>query len=84
MILKIYKTLWAIIAALAAVIWLAGFMTPMTLVAFGFVLFGMIFMGMISVLPSTVHEQPAQPKAKPIVKQQVKEGYVSPNSAIAH
>lgn len=66
--LKIYWTLWAIIAVIALLVLVTGNFTMLTLAAFGFVAFGMIFMGMISVLPSTVgHNAPApkEPKAAP-------------------
>ena len=66
--LKIYWTLWAIIAAIALLLYVTGNFTILTLVAFGFVSFGMIFMGMISVLPSTaMHQAPPKPKkVKPV------------------
>ena len=40
----------------AAVVLAIGKMTEMAWVVFGFIGFGMIFMGMISVLPSAVHD----------------------------
>jgi hypothetical protein len=66
--LKIYWTLWAIIGLTALLLFAAGSFTPLVLIAFGFISFGMIFMGMISVLPSTVghHAPPAAPKIKPV------------------
>jgi hypothetical protein len=65
--LKIYWTLWAAIAAMALIFFVTGNFTLMTLIAFGFVSFGMIFMGMISVLPSSVHHTvPREPKFKPV------------------
>lgn len=65
--LKLYWTLWAAIGTTALLLWASGNFTMMTLVGFGFVSFGMIFMGMIAVLPSTVghHAVPAAPKVKP-------------------
>jgi hypothetical protein len=90
MLVKIYQTLWAIIGALAAIIWLTGSMTPIVVVAFGFVCFGMLFMGLISVLPSTVghnspHAQPAAP-AKPVAaaREESRKAYAPSNSAVAH
>lgn len=64
--LKIYWTLWAAIALTALIIFAAGSFTMMTLVGFGFVSFGMIFMGIIAVLPSTVghHPVPKKPKVR--------------------
>jgi len=72
---KLYWTLWAIIASIAFILLATGNFTNMTLVAFGFVSFGMIFMGMISVLPSTVvhHAPPKEPKVKPIKVKKEKE-----------
>jgi hypothetical protein len=63
---KIYAMLWATIAVIAALFLVTGNFTMMTLVAFGFVSFGMIFMGMMCVLPSTVTHQapPKEPKVK--------------------
>jgi hypothetical protein len=66
--LKIYGMLWAMIGVIALLLLITENFTQMSLIAFGFVVFGMIFMGMISVLPSTaVHHVPApvEPKLKP-------------------
>ena len=64
MILKIYAIIWAFIAAMAGMLFLTGNFSEMTLVVFGFIGFGMIFMGMIGVLPSTVaHPAPAKEKS---------------------
>ena len=79
---KLYWTLWAIIGTTALLLWASGNFTMLTLVGFGFVSFGMIFMGMISVLPSTVvhHAVPAEPKVKPAkVKAEKNEGIFQPN-----
>ena len=64
---KIYWVLWAAIATLALILYVTGNFTQLTLIAFGFVSFGMIFMGMIAVLPSTVthHAPPKVREAKP-------------------
>ena len=71
---KLYWTLWAIIASIALIVLVTGNFTIMTLVVFGFISFGMIFMGMISVLPSTVgHHAPAEPKVKPVKIEKEKE-----------
>lgn len=66
MLVKMYGMLWAMIAVIAALLLITGNFTMMTLVAFGFVGFGMIFMGMMCVLPSTVvhHAAPPEPQAK--------------------
>lgn len=58
-----------ILAAFAALItWLPGAMTPIGVVAFGFLAFALVFIGMMCVLPSAVahsHEKPAKRLAEP-------------------
>lgn len=56
MLTKLYITLWAITILAAFTIFMVGAFTPMVAVAFGFMSIGMVFMGMISVLPTAVHE----------------------------
>ena len=71
MITKVYFALWGLLFVAAAVLLLIGSMTPMTLVVFGFTGFGMVFMGMMGVLPILVtHPEPAKaakvPKVRPV------------------
>ena len=71
MITKVYFMLWGLLFLAAAVIFAIGIMTPMTLVVFGFISFGMVFMGMMGVLPILVtHPEPAKaikiPKERPV------------------
>jgi hypothetical protein len=56
MLTKIYFALWFAVILLAGLFYAAGNMTDVALVAFGFVAFGMTFMGMMSVLPTAVHD----------------------------
>jgi len=56
MLTKIYIALWAIIVTSAVVMFLIGGLSELMLVAYGFICFGMVFMGMISVLPTAVHD----------------------------
>lgn len=74
MLVKIYWTLWAMVLFVAALLYLTGFLTMTAIVAFGFVIFGLIFMGMMSVLPvSVAHPGPkrvANSPAMPVVKGQ--------------
>ena len=60
--------LWGLLFLAAAVIFLIGSMTPMTLVVFGFISFGMVFMGMMGVLPILV-TQPEHAKAIKVPKE---------------
>ncbi len=64
MLVKIYGMCWAAIAIITALLLITGNFTMITLVAIGFVAFGMIFLGMMCVLPSMVghHEIPNEPK----------------------
>lgn len=56
MLTKIYIALWLVIATAALGVYVTGNMSVMAVVAFGFVCFGMVFMGMMSVLPTAVHD----------------------------
>lgn len=60
MLAKIYWYTWLVIAAAAGLFFLTGNMTLSAVVVFGFIAFGMVFMGMMGVLPATV----AQPAPK--------------------
>ena len=65
MLVKIYWTIWAMVAAAAAMIFVTGYFTAVMAVVFGFTAFGLVFMGMIGVLPSMV-THPAPPKPMPL------------------
>jgi hypothetical protein len=56
MLTKIYLGAWALSTLAAVVVLATGQMSEMAMVVFGFLSFGLIFMGLISVLPSSVHE----------------------------
>jgi zinc transporter ZupT len=58
---RAYWTIWAIFAFVGAVVFASGNFTNLMAVVFGFIAFGMVFMGMISVLPSMV-SHPASAK----------------------
>jgi hypothetical protein len=54
---KAYFYLWLVIAAIFGAIFLTGNLTLTMLVVFGFIAFGVTFMGMMGVLPAVVtHE----------------------------
>jgi len=56
---KFYSFLWILYFVSAGVFWLAGALSLVAVVVFGFVAFGMIFMGMMCVLPGAVsHPSP--------------------------
>ncbi len=56
MLTKIYIALWAIIVTSAVVMFLIGGLSELMIVAYGFICFGMVFMGMISVLRTSRHD----------------------------
>jgi hypothetical protein len=51
---KLYTALWALLVIVAAGLAVTGNFSSMTAIVYGFISFGMIFMGMMSVLPSLV------------------------------
>lgn len=59
MVLKGYIAIWALGIIAAAVVYFTGNLTPFMKVLFGFFTFGAIFLGFLSVIPSTVfHGEP--------------------------
>lgn len=54
MLAKIYFYTWLVLAAAFVALYIAGAMTPTVIVVFGMFVFGMVFGGMIGVLPSVV------------------------------
>jgi hypothetical protein len=65
MLVKIYWIVWAVTAVAAFSIYALGAFSPLVTVTFGFIVFGIVFMGMISVLPSMV-SHPAPPKQRKV------------------
>ena len=61
---RTYARLWIAYFALAGLIWLSGLMSLVATVAFGIVAFGLVFMGMMCVLP-TAESHPAAELQKP-------------------
>ena len=66
---KFYSYLWILYFVSAGVIWLAGALTLVGVVVFGFMAFGMVFMGMMCVLPG-MSSHPVQkiPKLEKVAK----------------
>lgn len=54
---KIYFALWGLLLLVAGALFLTGTLTTMIGVVFGFIAFGLTFMGMIGVLPNWVGHQ---------------------------
>jgi hypothetical protein len=51
---RFYVSLWSVAAVAALVVWGVGAMTMLTIVVFGFLAFGLTFVGMMCVLPGWV------------------------------
>jgi len=66
MLAKIYWYTWLAIGLVFALISVTGNMTDMVLVVFGFIAFGMTFMGMMGVLPVTIADH--KPTAEPAIE----------------
>lgn len=63
---KMYGFIWSIVACAAAAIYVSGSFTMLMAVVFGFICFGMVFMGMMAVLPAVVsHPARVQKMAGP-------------------
>ncbi|MDH3494829.1 MAG: hypothetical protein OEM82_14840 [Acidobacteriota bacterium] len=60
MLEKIYFSIWALFALVVAMFYFAGWFDYATVTVLGFIMFGLIFMGMIGVLPfwTTHHAGP--------------------------
>ena len=56
MMTKIYISLWALYLFVVGAFYITGNATPMAIVVFGFICFGMVFMGIMGVLPTAVHD----------------------------
>lgn len=62
---KMYGFLWLVFGVLAGILFVGGVFTLMTAVVFGFVAFGLTFMGMMCVLPGTVSHPPVKKERRP-------------------
>jgi len=72
MFVKIYAWMWAAMAASALGFYAFGAFDMLTAVVFGFLCFGLTFMGMMCVLPSTVsHPITAEPAKAPSMSKQL-------------
>jgi hypothetical protein len=62
MFVKIYSAIWFVVLFVTGVIFLTGNFNTMAAVVFGFVSFGLVFMGMMCVLPHAVTHQAKVPE----------------------
>lgn len=65
MLVKIYWSAWALCAVASILLFVTGNFTMLTSVALGFIWFGLIFMGMMSVLPAAMAHPAEMKPAKP-------------------
>jgi hypothetical protein len=61
---KVYFAIWTVFGIAAAIMFLTGNMTMLVLTVFGFVAFGLVFMGMMGVLPAEVSHPSARKQDK--------------------
>jgi hypothetical protein len=54
MYVKLYAAVWGLLAIVAVALAVTGNFSITTVIVYGFICFGMVFMGMMSVLPSLV------------------------------
>jgi len=57
MFAKIYFYAWLAIAAIAGLFYVTGNMTVLAISVFGLIAFGMVFMGMMNVLPTILEHE---------------------------
>ncbi len=65
MLIKIYWSTWGLYALAALILFATGNLTMLSIVWLGFVALGLVFMGMMGVLPTMVHQQATAPVSKP-------------------
>jgi hypothetical protein len=70
MFVKIYYTMWAAFLLGAGVLFLTGNFDLTAMVVSGFISFGLVFMGMMCVLPSLVGHHAEKQTAVPVRKTQ--------------
>jgi hypothetical protein len=62
---RFYSYLWTVFFLMAGIMWLMGTLSMIAVVVLGFVAFGLVFTGMMCVLPSAVsHPAPAKKVAQ--------------------
>jgi hypothetical protein len=62
---RFYAALWVVFGVLVGAVLLVGSMTSMAMVIFGFAAFGLVFVGMMCVLPGTVSHPPEKHETAP-------------------
>ncbi|CAN5323287.1 hypothetical protein BH10ACI3_BH10ACI3_03410 [soil metagenome] len=72
---KFYGFLWMVYGGTAGILFLGGVFTLLTGVVYGFAGFGMIFLGIMCVLPGTVSHHPDEPKVGRVAKKAPKQAH---------
>jgi hypothetical protein len=75
---KFYSFLWALFAVAVGVFWFGGAMSMFAVTVFGFVSFGLVFVGMMCVLPGVVGHHHETVEKEPVVKRAKTEALLSP------
>ena len=58
---KMFSLVWIAFAVVAGILWMGGVLSLVSGVVFGFIAFGLVFMGMMCVLPGMYHPTHALP-----------------------
>ncbi len=77
--------IWTVIATAATVVFLTGNFTQLTSVVFGFIGFGMIFMGIMGVLPATFsHHTPVKQQLEKATVKEASKGFANAGQVSVH
>ena len=79
---RFYSFLWVLFFGSAGMMWLLGGLSMIAIVTFGFVAFGMVFMGMMCVLPGTVSHSSPQKETNALANAPAKQQAVRMTSAV--
>jgi hypothetical protein len=75
---RFYWSLWVFYFVSAGILWLAGIFTLTTLIVYGFTAFGLVFTGMMCVLPNVVSHPAAETAEQPVRRKAVQPARTAP------
>jgi len=73
MSVKFYNIVWLFFLGIVGICFLSGNLTPVAGVVIGFFAFGWVFMGMMVVLPTSIHHSSPVVRGGPILLQRLRE-----------
>lgn len=80
---KFYSFLWILYFVSVGIMWLAGVLTMIAGIVFGFIAFGLIFTGMMCVLPGVVSHPPVKKAKMPRSEKASKPIAAKPEKAVS-